>query len=317
MKIRFVLMAGLAACVAAGLLFPWARTTIVAIVCYGLAGLGLVTLMRAGQVSFGHAMYACISGYVVAYLARAFPGLDGLWLIAAGTLASLLAGAIFGAFLMRYRSIFFGMLNLGISMVLVSVLGKLYTYTGGTDGLRFERPTLFGMTLERAQFELAMMLLALVVALALGWLAQRFFASAAGQVMVASKTNETRLEYLGISATRALWEGYVVSAGLVGIAGAMLVMVQGLVTPESGYWLRSGEYVFIAILGGAGHALGAFLGAAAFEVIKLVAASYLTGAWQILLGLTLLAVIYYAPGGIVGQFGRTLQGASGERAWKR
>jgi branched-chain amino acid transport system permease protein len=72
------------------------------------------------------------------------------------------------------------------------------------------------------------------------------------------------------------------------------------VTPESGYWIRSGEYVFIAILGGAGHAVGAFLGAGVFEVIKLVAAAYFTNAWQILLGTTLIAVIFFAPHGMMG-----------------
>ena len=58
--------------------------------------------------------------------------------------------------------------------------------------------------------------------------------------------------------------------------------------------------MFIAILGGAAHALGAFVGALVFEVIKLFAAS-LTGIWQMLLGATLIAVILIAPSGIMGQ----------------
>jgi ABC-type branched-subunit amino acid transport system permease subunit len=67
-----------------------------------------------------------------------------------------------------------------------------------------------------------------------------------------------------------------------------------------GYWLRSGEFVFLAILGGSVHAFGAFLGAVLFELIKLTAAAYLTGVWQMLLGITLIAVILVAPTGIAG-----------------
>ena len=54
------------------------------------------------------------------------------------------------------------------------------------------------------------------------------------------------------------------------------------------------------VLGGPGHAMGAFLGAVVFEVVKLFAAAYMTGIWQMLLGLTLIFVIILAPDGIVG-----------------
>lgn len=284
----------------AGWAWPWSRMPIITFLCFGLAALGLTVLMRAGQVSFGHAMYAAIGGYAAAFTVRAFPGVDGLLAVAAGVLASVVVGALVAAFVSRYRGIFFGMLNLGLSMVLFSLAGKLYAWTGGTDGLRFERPTLLGMALERGQFELAMLVLALVLAVGVAWLVQRYFDSCAGQVMVAMRTNETRLEYIGLSARSVLAQGYVLSAGLVGLAGALLALVQSLVTPESGYWIRSGEYVFIAILGGSGHAVGAFLGAAVFELIKLAAATWFTDAWQSLLGVTLIAVIFFAPQGIVG-----------------
>lgn len=292
---------------------PWTRTPIVLIVSYGVAALGVIVLMRAGQISFGHAMYSCAGGYTVAALARLWPQCDALLLLAAGTAVAATAGAILGAFLSRYRGIFFGMLNLGLSMVLYAVIGKLYTVTGGTDGLRFEEPTLFGADLVRGDYELGIVLLGLTTAIAIGMFLQRFFGSCAGQVLAALKTNETRLEYVGLSARRALWEGYVLSAALAGFAGAYLCLLQGIVTPESGYWLRSGEYVFVAILGGAGHALGGFLGAAAFISIQLLAGAYLTGAWQMLLGITLIAVIWLAPTGIVGTYTNWVK--QQENAW--
>lgn len=297
---RTLTVAGAVGCIAAGLLFPWMKTPLLSTLSYGLAALGVAVLMRAGQVSFGHAMFAAISAYTVAFLARRFPGLDALALIGAGVLASIVAGAVIGLFVVRYREIFFGMLNLALSMVLFSLLGKFYEITGGTDGLRIDRPTLGGITFDRAGYETALLLLAVGACVALGWAVQRYFRSAAGEALASVKTNETRLEYLGLSARRILWNGYVLSAGLVGLSGAFIALLQGLVTPELGYWLRSGEFVFVAILGGTAHVLGAFIGAAAFEAIKLFAAAFLTGVWQLLLGAVLIAVILIAPAGITG-----------------
>ena len=68
----------------------------------------------------------------------------------------------------------------------------------------------------------------------------------------------------------------------------MFALIQGLVTPEMGHWVRSGEYVFIAELGGTLHPVGAFFGALAFEFFKLYAAQALTGAWQLVMGTVLL-----------------------------
>jgi branched-chain amino acid transport system permease protein len=269
-----------------------------------MAALGLSVLMRAGQVSFGHAMYAMVAGYGAAFTVRAFPGADALAALAAGVASAVVVGIIVAAFVSRYRGIFFGMLNLGISMVFFSLAGKLYAWTGGTDGMRFDRPHLMGMMLERSQFEWAMLLLALFSALLTGLAIQRYFRSAAGQIAVAIRSNETRLEYIGLSARAALAEAYVLSSALVGLGGALLALAQGLVTPESGYWLRSGEYIFIAILGGTGHVAGAFLGAAVFELILLVGAAYFTNVWQMVLGMTLLIVIFFLPSGLVGGYRR-------------
>jgi ABC-type branched-subunit amino acid transport system permease subunit len=167
--------AGAAIFLILGLLFPWMKVSIIVGLCYGLAALGVTILMRAGQVSFGHAMYACIAGYTVAFLSRAFPSLDSLILILAGVVTSLATAAVIGIFVVRYRAIFFGMLNLALSMVLYSVLGKFYEITGGTDGLHLERPRLAGMSFERGGYETALLITALACALILGWWVQRYF----------------------------------------------------------------------------------------------------------------------------------------------
>lgn len=306
MRLRLLIGVLALAVLVLGLSFPWLKTPLLLALANGLAVAGVIVLIRAGQVSFGNAMFACLAGYGAAFMARAWQ-LDALLLIGLSAVLAALAGAVIGLFIVRYRGIFFGMLNLALSMVLFSVLGKFGAVTGGTDGLRFDRPTLGFVHLEREGFETALLVLALAMAIIAGWLVQRYFASVSGQALAAIKTNETRLEYLGISARRVFWGGYVLAATLCGLGGSLFALAQGLVTPEMGYWVRSGELVFIAILGGSGHALGAFIGAFVFEFMKLYAAALLTGAWQLVMGLVLLAMVFLAPKGVFGMIERRLR----------
>jgi ABC-type branched-subunit amino acid transport system permease subunit len=282
------------------MIWPWLKTPMVVATSFGIAALGVSILIRAGQLSFGHAMFSCAAGYAVAFTARAMPELDSAVLILLGTVFGAVMGMVIGLFVVRYRAIFFGMLNLALSMVLFSILGKFYSLTGGTDGIRLARPTFFGVRMERDGFETTLLVVAVVLAVALAWGVQRYMMSIAGQALTAVKTNETRLEYVGLSANRALWIGYVISAALCGLSGAMFALMQGLVTPEMGYWVRSGEIVFISILGGVGHPVGAFLGALVFEFVKLYSAALFTGAWQMVLGFVLIGLVFFVPTGLSG-----------------
>ena len=293
------LIAGLA--LVLGLAFPWLKTPLIIGLSYGFAALGVGILIRAGQVSFGHAGFTCLSGYALVVVARTWPQVDGLVLLATGALAGGLSGALVGPFMARYRGIFFGMLNLALSMVLFAVLGKFYNLTGGTDGLRLERPPLFGQVLDRAGYETWLLVLSAVGVVAVCAIVQRLYASPTGQALRALKSNEVRLEYLGLSARAMFYKGYIASATLCGFSGGMFALESCRVwsQPEMGYWVRSGEYVFIAVLGGTLQPVGAFLGAIAFEFLKLFAASVLTGAWQLVIGTVLLLLIFLAPSGLV------------------
>ncbi|WP_332751063.1 branched-chain amino acid ABC transporter permease [Hydrogenophaga sp.] len=299
MLIRFAPWAIAVCALVAGLLFPWLKTPLVIGLSYGFAALGVSLLIRAGQVSFGHAAFSCLAGYSMVVVSRYWPEADGFILLLAGTLAGLVSGAIAGLFMMRYRAIFFGMLNLAMSMLLFAALGKFYNFTGGTDGLRIERPRFFGQVLERAEYETWLLAISVVFVVGACYWIKRYYASPSGQALAALKTNEVRLEYLGISARAVFYRAYVLSAVLCGFSGSMFALIQGLVTPEMGYWVRSGEFIFIAVLGGTLQPVGAFIGAIAFEFLKLFAASALTGAWQLVIGTVLLVLIFLAPAGLV------------------
>lgn len=284
----------------AAALAPWLKFVLTVALAKGLAVMGILLLLRAGQVSFGHALYMAIGAYTVAFLRPAVP--DLLVLLPLAAAVALGVGLAIGLFVARYRDIFFGMLNLAFSMVFHSLLEKLYAITKGTDGIRVFRPTVAGLALERLPYEWAVLGLALLLALGLGWLAARFLVSPLGQALAAIKTRETRLEFAGVSARRVLLVAYAASAALGGLAGALLACTTLHVTPHLAYWTQSGELVFIAILGGGGSILGPYLGSIVYELVRVYAAAALPDAWQMVLGAVLLGIILFASRGLWGLY---------------
>ncbi|MEM9439257.1 MAG: branched-chain amino acid ABC transporter permease [Pseudomonadota bacterium] len=294
---------------------PWSQVVLTLVIAKGLAVLGIVVLLHAGQVSFGHALFFGIAAYGAAFLGKWLAGGELLLMLLFGTVSSLAVGALVGLFVTRYRYIFFGMLNLALSMILYTLLEKFYHITGGDDGMQLARPLVLGFELERGPFETLLCYGGFALAIVVAWCVHRFLDSPIGHMMKTIKTNETRLEYLGISARRTLLVGYIVSAGLCGLGGAIMAIAQGIVTPEYAFWVRSGELVFIAILGGAGSVSGAFVGALVYEMIRNYAVAFAAEFWQMILGLVLLGVILFAAHGLVGIYSGLIDritGKSGE-----
>lgn len=291
-------LAGAAALIGVAYAAPWLRFVLTIALAKGLAVLGILLLLKAGQVSFGHAMYAAVGAYVVAFAA---PGMgEALVLLPLATGIAGLLGLVIGLFITRYREIFFSMLNLALSMVLYSMLEKFYAITKGTDGIRVAPVTFAGQALDLQGVEWAMFGIALLLAFGFGTFARFYLASPMGQALSGIKTRETRLEFMGVPARHVLLSAYVLSAVMAGAAGAVIAMTTRHVTPLLAYWTTSGELVFIAILGGAGGVLGPFLGATAYELIRVHAAAAFADLWQLTLGVALLLVILFAPGGLWG-----------------
>jgi ABC-type branched-subunit amino acid transport system permease subunit len=289
----------LAAAIAPLFIPSWA-TLVALILAKSIVVLGIILLLQAGQVSFGHAMFFACGAYAAAFWGKYVGGGDILLYLLLGAVSSTVFGLIVGLFVVRYREIFFGMLNLAFSMVLWSLLEKMFSYTNGADGIRVARPHLLGMAFTPETFQYVVLYVSLLIAIVAFLGVQRYLDSPLGHMLRAIKSNETRLEYLGTSARRVLLVGYVFSAFLGGIGGALVAIIQQIATPEFGFWTKSGEFVFIAILGGGAHAFGAFAGAAMFEAVRFYAAAHLANAWQLILGVVLIVIILYAPGGLIG-----------------
>ena len=279
----------------------------------GIAVMGITVLLRSGQVAFGHALYFAIAAYGGAFTLMLMPGADLNVVFLLGLNVAVLSGVIVGLFVARYRFIFFAMLNLAFSMIFWSILEKFYHYTGGADGMRLPRPTVFWMELERGPYEILMFYLALGLALGLGWFSMRWLESPTGQLFRTIKTNETRLQYLGMSPQRVMLTGYVLSALLCGVGGIIMGLVQNVVTPEYAFWVRSGEMVFIAVLGGAGSVPGALVAAAIYEIVRTYASAFAGDIRQLVLGTFLLIIILFAPGGIAGIYNSVMDRIAGKK----
>ncbi|TFV74593.1 branched-chain amino acid ABC transporter permease [Bradyrhizobium frederickii] len=292
------------------LVSSWA-TLFALILAKGIVVLGIILLLQAGQVSFGHAMFFATGAYTAAFWGKYVGGGDIVLFIALGGITSAVFGLIVGLFVVRYREIFFGMLNLAFSMVLWSLLEKMFHYTNGADGIRVPRPALLGLSFTPETFQYVILYVSLLIAVVAFYGVQRYLDSPLGHMLRAIKSNETRLEYLGTSARRVLLIGYVISAFLGGIGGTLVAIIQQIATPEFGFWTKSGEFVFIAILGGSAHAFGAFAGAAMFECVRFYAAAHLADTWQLILGVVLIVIILYAPNGLIAlrqRYGQAKQG---------
>ena len=292
-----VALAGAVALVLVGLFAPaWLLFTATKALAFGLVALGIVALMRGGLVSFGQGLYYCAGAYL-AGLPAAWYGLsDAFALLLIGGLGGGLAAALVAPLVARYRGIFFAMLTMALSMVLYGVLAKI-TAIGGSDGFNVPKPTFLGYEPALAQADFALYALAAVVVMLCAGLARVFFDSGPGLVALASRENELRVEYLGASVFAVTARNFVVAGVFAGLGGTLNALALGHVDPFFSYWTTSGEFVFIAILGGYASAFAVFGAALVTELVRSFSGVYFPNSWQLILGLFLLAVIVFLPRG--------------------
>lgn len=287
--------------------FPTLSFVFVLALSKGFAALGVALLLRAGLISIGHAMFFAFGAYVAAFMTTRAAITDLVAILVLATVLSAVAGVLIGAFMVRYRAIFFAMLNLALSMVFFTLLAKLYHVTGGTDGVRVALPTIGGVAIDRAAFEWILLYGGLVLFGVIGYAVHRYLASPMGEALSAVHTNEVRLEYLGISVHRVLLSAYALSAALAGLGGALTAIAVGHVIPEMSYWTVSGHLVLTAVLGGVGSVIGPLIGSVFLEVIRSLAVGYVADAWNLIVGVTLIIVIFFLPSGLHGLLGGLLR----------
>jgi branched-chain amino acid transport system permease protein len=137
----------------------------------------------------------------------------------------------------------------------------------------------------------------------------RIVRSPFGHVLRGIHDNETRMQAVGYAVDRYKLLAFAIAGTIAGVAGALYTQFVGSITPEAFVWRTSGEALLMVIIGGTGTLGGALLGAGAFILLQSFVSSY-TERWMLLLGVTFIVFVLFAPGGIVG----ALRGRVGLRA---
>jgi branched-chain amino acid transport system permease protein len=294
---------------------PFVITLATKVAILALAGVGLnLALGYSGLVSFGHAAFFGLGGYVAGILASSAlnPQPVLTWPVEVGgttqmlaiwPLAMLVAGLAalaIGALSLRTCGVYFIMITLAFAQMIYYFAISWPAY-GGEDGLSiYVRSRFPGLnTLDPIQF-FAIAYAALMAGLGASALIVR---SRFGLALAGARQNSQRLVAMGIEPGRIRLTAFVISGMITGLAGALYADLNRFVSPSMLSWHTSGEIMIFVILGGVGRLFGPLAGAALYILLE----HFLGGAterWQLLLGLLLLMVVLFVRGGLIGLVGR-------------
>jgi branched-chain amino acid transport system permease protein len=265
-----------------------------------LGAMSLDLLIGYGaMISFGHAAFVGLGAYSVAILAS--HGItDGFVQLAVALATSLIFALFTGAISLRTKGVYFIMITLAFGQMLFFLTTSLAAY-GGDDGLTLAaRSTFFGLKFMKN--DLAMYYVTFGTVLCAYLLLRAIVASRFGRVLRGIRENPVRMEAIGFAPYRYQLTAYVIAGLIAGVSGFLLANQTEFVSPAYTAWQRSGELIFVLVLGGLGSLHGAILGAAAFTLLADILSHY-TENWAMIFGPILILVVLFVRGGINGLFG--------------
>ena len=234
---------------------------------FSIAVLGLNLLMGfAGQVSLGHAGFFGIGAYAVA-IGPTHLGVPSWVALIAGVLLAGLLAFVVGRPILRLKGHYLAVATLGMGLLIAMVFTNEARWTGGPDGMPVPRLQLFDWTARGSVTWYWISGVTLVIA---ALIAVNLIASPTGRALRAIHDSEVASKVLGIDVARYKLLAFVLSAIYAALAGAYLALFDGLVTPATAGFLRSIEFVTMAVLGGLGSILGSIVGAAILTILPQV-----------------------------------------------
>lgn len=271
---------------------------------FAIAAISLnLILGYGGMVSFGHAAYLGVGAYAVGVLSH--HGIDNGWLqwgLAIGGSAAI--AAVIGSISVRTSGIYFIMITLAFTQMLY-YLGISIEEYGGDDGMRLKVRSQFSGLIDLND-PISFYYLVLAILVLSIYLTQRLVNSRFGLVLQAARSNEARTRAIGVSPYPYRLAAFIISGALCGLAGALLANHTAYLTPEFMNWTRSGELMFMVILGGIATTAGPLLGAAGLLLLEDVLQGWsllpkwVHEHWQLYLGIVLVLVVLFGKRGLAG-----------------
>ncbi|MEW6373549.1 MAG: branched-chain amino acid ABC transporter ATP-binding protein/permease [Pseudomonadota bacterium] len=232
---------------------------------YAIVALGLVLLTGVGGLtSFGQAAFVGLGAYATAYLATAH-GLSPWLGLVCGLLITAASSLFIGAIMLRLSGHYLPLGTIAWGLSLYYLFGNL-EFLGKYDGIAgIPAITLFGIDLGSGK---SMYFLIWLVVLGAVVLLRNLLNSRSGRAIRALKGGALMAEAMGVNTAAMKIRIFVIAALLACVSGWLYAHLQRAVNP-SPFGLNSGiEYLFMAVIGGAGYLWGAILGAAVLTILK-------------------------------------------------
>jgi branched-chain amino acid transport system permease protein len=255
-------------------------------------------LGRVGFLSFGQPAYLAVGAYGTAFYLYYFGANPYL-----GLLIGALTGAVFamvvGLLFVRLRSDYFALVNLALAVIIFYMLQKVFAHiTNGDNGLWFltniSATGVFNLT-RPAQFFNFVLILGVFVWALYKYLDDTLF----GACCLATKVNETKLEFIGYDNFKIRWMAFVIANTTTALAGSLYAVYLGFVSPEMTSAARAADPVVVTILGGVGSLWGPIVGTLAYTGLRDVVSKFI-GNWELFVGFILVFIMMTNSVGLYG-----------------
>uniref|UniRef100_B8HW40 Urea ABC transporter, permease protein UrtC n=1 Tax=Cyanothece sp. (strain PCC 7425 / ATCC 29141) TaxID=395961 RepID=B8HW40_CYAP4 len=292
----------------------------------GIVALGIDLIWGfTGMLSLGHGIFFALGGYALAmYLQLQLPEgqipdffplygvteLPAFWapfyslpftIIAIIGIPTLVAAALgYLIFRNRIRGVYFSILTQAALIVFFNFFNGQQKLINGTNGLKTDTTTIFGMVTSSDQVQSVFYALSVVFLVAAYALCRWLTSGRIGRLLIAIRDDESRVRFSGYDPTDFKVLVFAVSAGLAGIAGALYTVQSGIITPKSMDIAFSIEMVIWVAVGGRGTLVGAILGDLVVNFAKSLLSEQFPEIWLFFQGALFLIVVTVLPGGLVG-----------------
>jgi branched-chain amino acid transport system permease protein len=284
---------------------------------FGIAVIGFNLLLGYTELlSFGHAAFFGSAAYAAAIVSSIVS--DPFVMILVGTVVAIVLSWPIGFVSIRRSGVYFAVLTLTFGQMLYFyALGPGAWLTNGDNGYSdVEIGELFTMFdlgdavigLDLFEAYTWMYVLSAACAVFALWFGYRIINSPYGLIFKALGENEERVSFVGLNVFRYKHMAFIISAGYAGAAGALFVLHEAYIHPTTGlYWITSGDFVIMTVLGGTGSLIGPVFGALIFEYVSNVISGVslpvigsIGSLWRIVLGAVFVAVVWVFPQGVWG-----------------
>ena len=241
---------------------------------YSIVALGLVLLTGvAGQTSFGQAAFVGLGAYTTAYLTTHY-GASPWLTLPVGLALTLVVALGLGFITLRMQGHYLPLATIAWGISLYFLFGNLEWLGGHTGMTGIPSLSLAGFDLKD---ERHFYVLIWAITLAALWATRNLLDSRPGRALRALKGGLEMAEAFGVNGARLKIIAFVYAALLACVSGWLYAHLQRFINPTP-FDLRQGiEYLFMAVVGGAGSVWGAIIGATLITVLKQILQDVLPG----------------------------------------